>query len=271
MPTYRHGRHEHGQNFLTDASTIDAIVGLVATTTGPILEIGPGDGALAAPLSNLGREITAIEIDEHLGRRLRERLPRIDVIIGDFLDHRLPHRPFVVVGNLPFHQTTAILRRVLHAPGWTDAILLVQWEVACRRAGVGGATMMTSQWAPWFEFELHGRVPARAFTPRPGVDGGILAMRRRERPLLPLAQRRRFHALVHRIYTGSGRGLAQVLARNTSLGSLHDARAWLARHRVADGALPKDLPLHAWVDLFETTGSSPPRRRPMHDRGRRRR
>src|SRR5699024_11383810 len=79
----------------------------------------------------------------------------------------------VLVGNLPFHLTTAILRRIFRAPGWKHAILLVQWEVARRRAGVGGATMMTAQWWPWFDFELGRRVPARAFTPRPNVDGGV--------------------------------------------------------------------------------------------------
>ena len=39
MPTYRHGRHEHGQNFLTDQSTISTITQLVAATEGPIIEI----------------------------------------------------------------------------------------------------------------------------------------------------------------------------------------------------------------------------------------
>lgn len=261
MPTYRHGRHEHGQNFLNDRSAIATMTRVVAATKGPIIEIGPGDGALTVPLAQLGRPLTAVEIDTRLARRLAERLPsHVDVIAGDFLTYRLPHAPHVIVGNLPFHQTTAMLRRILHAPGWTDAILLVQWEVARRRAGVGGATMMTAQWAPWFGFTLHSRVPARAFTPRPGVDGGILAIHRREHPLLPPEQRGQFHALVHRVYTGPGRGLGQILARNTTLGSPQAAQAWLSHHGIAAAALPKDMPVEAWVDLFKTTGSSPPAR-----------
>ncbi|RRD42032.1 23S ribosomal RNA methyltransferase Erm [Buchananella hordeovulneris] len=262
MPTYRHGRHEHGQNFLTDPSAIAAITRLVATTKGPIIEIGPGEGALTIPLIQLGRPVTVVEIDTRLARRLAERLPpHVEVIADDFLTYRLPPSAHVLVGNLPFHQTTAMLRRILHAPAWTDAVLLMQWEVARRRAGVGGASMMTAQWAPWFEFTLHTRVPARAFTPRPGVDGGILTIHRRERPLLPPAQRRQFHALVHRIFTGPGRGLAQILARNTTLGSPQAAQAWLRRHGVHATGLPKDMPVEAWVDLFKTTGSSPPTHR----------
>ena len=272
MPTYRGGRHEHGQNFLTDPSTIATITRLVATTEGPIIEIGPGDGALTSPLAQLGRPVTAVEIDTRLARRLAQRLPsHVEVVADDFLTYRLPPSAHVLVGNLPFHQTTAMLRRILHAPAWTDAIVLVQWEVARRRAGVGGATMMTAQWAPWFTFTLHSRVPARAFTPRPGVDGGILTIHRREHPLLTPAERRQFHALVHRVYTGPGRGLAQILARNTSLGSPQAAQAWLTRQGVNAAGLPKDLPVEAWVDLFKTTGSSPPPHRTQSSSGRRRR
>ena len=69
MPTYRGGRHEHGQNFLTDPSTIATITRLVAATEGPIIEIGPGDGALTTPLAQLGRPVTAVEIDPRLARR----------------------------------------------------------------------------------------------------------------------------------------------------------------------------------------------------------
>ncbi|MDO5081133.1 23S ribosomal RNA methyltransferase Erm [Buchananella hordeovulneris] len=262
MPTYRGGRHEHGQNFLTDQSAIATITRLVAATEGQIVEIGPGDGALTIPLIQLGRPVTVVEIDTRLARRLAERLPpHVEVIADDFLTYRLPPSAHVLVGNLPFHQTTAMLRRILHAPAWTDAVLLMQWEVARRRAGVGGASMMTAQWAPWFEFTLHTRVPARAFTPRPGVDGGILTIHRRERPLLPPAQRRQFHALVHRIFTGPGCRLAQILARNTTLGSPQAAQAWLRRHGVHATGLPKDMPVEAWVDLFKTTGSSPPTHR----------
>ncbi|RRD53328.1 23S ribosomal RNA methyltransferase Erm [Buchananella hordeovulneris] len=262
MPTYRGGRHEHGQNFLTDQSAIATITRLVAATEGQIVEIGPGDGALTIPLIQLGRPVTVVEIDTRLARRLAERLPpHVEVIADDFLTYRLPSSAHVLVGNLPFHQTTAMLRRILHALAWTDAVLLMQWEVARRRAGVGGASMMTAQWAPWFEFTLHTRVPARAFTPRPGVDGGILTIHRRERPLLPPAQRRQFHALVHRTFTGPGRGLAQILARNTTLGSPQAAQAWLRRHGVHATGLPKDMPVEAWVDLFKTTGSSPPTHR----------
>jgi len=52
--------------------------------------------------------------------------------------------------------------------------LLVQWEVARRRAAVGGTTMLTAAWWPWYEFTLHARtrtlVPAGTRRRRWAVD-----------------------------------------------------------------------------------------------------
>ena len=251
MPTYRSGRHEHGQNFLTDRSTIDSIVGVVSRTDGPIIEIGPGSGALTLPLQRLNRPITAVEIDAHHARRLRTRVDtHTTVVHADFLHHRLPRTPHIVVGNLPFHQTTAILRKLLHADHWTDAILLVQWEVARRRAGVGGATMMTAQWWPWYEFTLLDRVPAAAFTPRPGVDAGLLMTRRRDVPLLDPERRRRYSAFVHAVFTGSGRGLQQILPRAVGASARPAVRKWLATQAFRGMALPRDLSPGQWAELF---------------------
>ncbi|ANI38522.1 23S ribosomal RNA methyltransferase Erm [Mycolicibacterium vaccae] len=238
MPTYGNGRHEHGQNFLIHPEIRDGIVDLVAATDGPIVEIGPGRGALTFKLQDLGRSLTVVEIDTRHARSLRARtVPSTTVVESDFLRWPLPNHPHVIVGNLPFHQTTAMLRRILHAPHWTHAVLLVQWEVARRRAAVGGATMMTAQWWPWMEFTLEGRVPAAAFRPRPTVDGGLLVVSRRREAWLPAADRRRYQRFVHTVFTGKRRYLDALLPR---------------------GVLPRDLSAAQWVALYrQSVGLSP--------------
>lgn len=259
MPTYRHGRHEHGQNFLHDHDVQQAVVARVTATVGPIIEIGPGDGALTHRLARLGRPLTAVEIDPRHARRLAQRVgAKVEIVHGDFLRYRLPHAPHVLVGNLPFHQTTAVLRHILRAPGWTHAVLLVRWEVARRRAGVGGSTLMTAQWAPWFTFELGQRVPARAFTPAPSVDGGLLTITRRDQSLLPRSDRGAFQALAHAVFTGRGRGIAEIAARAGLFDRTRDARRWAVRVGLDPLALPKQLSVEQWVDLFRTSGTSPP-------------
>lgn len=249
------GRHEHGQNFLHDQRVVDAIVDLVAHTDGPILEIGAGRGALTVPLQRLGRPLTAIEVDGHRAARLADRTATSTrVVAADFLRFRMPRSPHVIVGNLPFHLTTAMLRRILHGTGWTDAVLLVQWEVARRRAGIGGATMMTAQWWPWFEFALSQRVSAAAFRPRPSVDGGLMTIRRREAPLVADGDRRRYQAMVHQVFTGRGHGIGQIVGRRLPRTA---TQQWLRDNQIRPDALPRDLTARQWAALFRayhTTG-----------------
>lgn len=186
------GRHELGQNFLHHRPTIQRIAALLDDTEGAILELGAGDGAITRAIAELGRPLTAIDIDEHRVDQLQRALPSARVQHADALKH--PLNAPVVVGNIPFHITTPILRRLLHQGSWKHALLLTQWEVARKRAGIGGGTMMTAQAAPWFAFALHGRVPAHCFSPRPSVDGGMLGIERREAPLVPVGSGRSTNA-----------------------------------------------------------------------------
>ncbi|GAA1571559.1 hypothetical protein GCM10009804_29920 [Kribbella hippodromi] len=82
MRTYRGGRHEHGQNYLTDHTTIDRFIQLVAESSGPIVEIGPGRGALTTRLQALRRPVTAVEIDPRSAAFLRESL-EVEVVTAD--------------------------------------------------------------------------------------------------------------------------------------------------------------------------------------------
>lgn len=255
MRTQRPGRHELGQNFLVDRTVIERIVdtvdGLPSRPDAPVIEIGAGDGALTLPLQRLGRPLTGIEIDGRRAARLARRTgPATEIVHADFLGFRLPSTPYVLVGNLPFHQTTAMLRRILRAPGWTEAVLLVQWEVARRRAGVGGATLMTAQWWPWFEFRLVSRVPASAFRPRPGVDGGLMTMTRRPRPLVPVRDQRSYQDFAHRVFTGPGHGLERILATAAPEIPRGEVRRWLRQHRIGPTTLPRGLGAHEWAELF---------------------
>jgi 23S rRNA (adenine-N6)-dimethyltransferase len=249
MPSsYPGGPHELGQNFLVDSAVIAAIEGLVARTSGPIVELAAGDGAVTVPLSRSRRPITAVELDPRRARRLRTRTPEhVTVLNHDILRCPFPRYPHVLVGNLPFHLTTAVLKRLLAAPHWESAILLVQWEVARRRAGVGGASMLTAAWWPWYDFTVERRVPARSFRPVPSVDGGLLVMTRRAHPLV--AEREAYQRFVKAVFTGRGRGVREILARTGQV----DRRAlggWLHNSGVSPRALPKDLTAEQWAALW---------------------
>ncbi|WP_022888810.1 23S ribosomal RNA methyltransferase Erm [Agromyces italicus] len=252
VPTGHGGRQELGQNFLVDRGAIDRLVGLVDETRGPIIELGAGGGALTDPLARLGRPLTALELDPGRVASLRRRFgARVTVEQADVLRWRYPSAPHVVVGNVPFHLTTAILRSLLDRPGWTNAVLLTQWEVARRRCGVGGSSLLTAQSAPWFEFALDGRVPARAFRPVPAVDGGLFSVRRRAEPLVEAAERRGYCGFVAAAFRGRGRGMAQILTRTPRPMGAAQAKSWLARRGLARDVLPGRLSAEDWASLWQ--------------------
>src|SRR5690625_7304736 len=87
-------------------------------------------------------------------------------------------------------------------------------EYARKRDALGGSTLMTAQWWPWFEFILDRRVPASAFRPRPGVDSGLLLIHRRGEPLLSLREQRAYQQVGRRSFPGRGRGLQEILQRS---------------------------------------------------------
>ena len=267
-PTAVGGRHELGQNFLVDRRVVDHIVGVVAATSGPIIELGAGSGALTRELAGLGRPLTALEIDPRRARALRREFAgHTKIVQADALAWRYPSAPHVVVGNVPFHLTTAIMRGLLARGYWTDAVLLTQWEVARRRCGVGGSSLLTAQWHPWFSFTLHERVPARAFRPMPSVDGGVFSIKRRTEPLVDASDRKAYQAFVAEVYRGRGNGLAQILTRTSRPLRAETARRLLRSLGHSDRVLPSRLGGEDWAAVWRGvreqarrgSGSRPPR------------
>ncbi|NKT72986.1 hypothetical protein GS875_06075 [Rhodococcus hoagii] len=190
-----------------------------------------------------------------LRRWLEERLrPEVHLYEQDVLD-LCCGRPARPGGNLPFHLTTAILRHVLHSPGWTHAVFLVQWEVARRRAGVGGATMMTAQWWPWFDFEQHGRIPSHISVPPRPSDAGVLVMRRREEPLVNWSERARYASFVHAVFNGKGRGIADIVSRVVGRRRERRCAEVLREAGVPANALPKQLDAGQWAHCLRPWGA----------------
>lgn len=257
--------HELGRNLLVDRGVAGRIVGEARRALRPgdaLVEVGAGDGALTRPLADLGVPLTAFEIDAERARRLADRLPaHVAVRPDDALRVRWPDRPHVLVSNVPFGVTTALLRRVLPAPAWHTAVLLLQWEAARRRAGVGGASMLTASWWPWHTTTVLERVPARAFRPAPAVDGGLIRVQRR--PTALVDDRPAYQRFVRAVFTGRGHGVVDVLARGGHVSRRESAR--LARElALPPRALPRDLDPEQWAALFRAardTRRDPPRRR----------
>ena len=185
-------RRRLGQNFLRP----DLATGLVdeaAFEVGDlVVEIGAGRGACTFALARRGLEVIALERDPHWAEQLRRQVRRqgmahVKVVCCDALHYEMPRLPFRAMGSLPFGATTALLRHLLddRSSGLRRADLIVQWEVARKRAAAPPTTMLSTAWAPWWSFALGRRIPADSFRPVPSVDAAILRVVRREPPLIP--------------------------------------------------------------------------------------
>lgn len=106
------------------------------------------------------------------------------MVNADFLDVALPARPFRAVGCIPFGATTPILHRLLDDPSvpLVRADLVVQWEVARKRTATPPSSLISTVWAPWWEFRLGRRVAAAEFRPVPKVDAAVLSIVRANWP-----------------------------------------------------------------------------------------
>ena len=179
-------RKRFGQHFLSDGAVIDAIVAAISPRPGEALvEIGPGLGAMTAPLLERCGRLTVIELDRDLAARLR-RNDRLDVIEADVLTvdfaalaDRLG-QPLRVVGNLPYNISTPILFHLLGAADRVvDQTFMLQKEVVERMAahpGVKdyGRLSVMLQWR--YDIESLLDVPPEAFDPPPRVDSAVVRM-----------------------------------------------------------------------------------------------
>ena len=188
-----HARKRFGQHFLVDQSIIERIVGEIdPRPQDALVEIGPGRGALTAPLLELAGALTVVEIDRDLAARLR-RTPGLavveaDVLAVDFaaLAGAVPSAKLRVVGNLPYNISTPILFHLLDAASVVrDQHVMLQKEVVDRIAAqpaskdYGRLTVML-QWR--YEIEPLFDVAPDAFDPPPRVDSTVLRMVPRAAP-----------------------------------------------------------------------------------------
>lgn len=218
-----------GQNFLTDPRVAGRIAALVEDPAEPVIEIGPGLGALTLPLARSGRRFVAVELDLRLAdhvERLLEAHPAARVARGDILKERIealmPGIPLVtVVGNLPYAITSPALEWVLAQPGRVRrAILMVQREVGDRLAAPPGE----KRYGPITVFvRLSGEVATRfrvspgAFYPRPEVDSVVLELTPRPYPGTSADERARALAISRAAMGTRRKTLQNALSRGLGL------------------------------------------------------
>ncbi|MGA2110835.1 MAG: 16S rRNA (adenine(1518)-N(6)/adenine(1519)-N(6))-dimethyltransferase RsmA [Anaerolineales bacterium] len=180
-------RRSLGQNFLVDEQMLARIVD--CADLGPkdvVLEIGAGLGSLTRHLASHAGQVIAVEIDSALLSVLRGVAgPWKNVLLveGDILglDPEALTAPFaagsyLVVANLPYYITSAVIRHLLEAPHRPQRMILtVQEEVAGRICATPGSMSLLSLSVQYFgRPQIAFRIPAQCFFPVPKVDSAVV-------------------------------------------------------------------------------------------------
>ena len=200
-------RKRFGQHFLTDRRVIQDIIEAIDPKPGqPMVEIGPGLGAMTRPLAERLGHLTVIELDRDLAHQLRAQ-PRLTVVESDVLRVDFGQlagqihvastaaatvaradtvatgaetKKLRVVGNLPYNISTPILFHLLDAVDVIeDQHFMLQKEVIDRMVASPstsdyGRLSVMLQWRYAMENVLY--VPPQSFDPPPRVDSAIVRM-----------------------------------------------------------------------------------------------
>jgi 16S rRNA (adenine1518-N6/adenine1519-N6)-dimethyltransferase len=162
------------------------LLGIDPRSGQPLVEIGPGLGALTRPVLQRCGRLTVIELDRDLVIRLQAH-PQLNVIASDVLRvdfselaRTLQTQKLRVVGNLPYNISTPILFHLLtHVDAIKDQHFMLQKEVVDRMVAQPCTSdysrlSVMLQWRYAMENVL--LVPPEAFDPPPRVDSAIVRM-----------------------------------------------------------------------------------------------
>ncbi len=184
-----------GQNFLVDSSALRKLVEAAEIPPdAEVLEIGAGVGSLTVWLAAAARRVVAVEVDANLIPLLRQSLSglsNVTLVEGDILAVRLSEwlqeEGYLVVANIPYYITSAIIRHLLESrPRPSRMVLTMQREVAERICAAPGEMSLLA-----LSVQVFGqprpvlRIPAGAFYPPPQVDSVSLRVDLYPQPLIP--------------------------------------------------------------------------------------
>lgn len=219
----RPARSRLGQNFLRDEELLDRVA--EAAGIGPddeVLEVGAGPGTLTRRLVPQARRVVAVELAERLLPTLRGAAPGAEVVAADILQVDLaalfPAGGEIVVGNIPYYLTGALLRRILDARPLPKRIsFVVQREVAERWCGVDGWSLSTVVAQTLTTPRLLFTLPPDAFDPAPRVWSALVRLDVRDRPAVTVPDLGAFFRFAEVVFQFRRKQLGRSLVQVTGL------------------------------------------------------
>lgn len=254
-----------GQNFLHDPNLLEKIVAtaeLMPEDT--VIEIGPGTGNLTVALAEAARHVVAVEVDERLEPILRERLAgysNVYLVFNDVLKTDLLQivggKDFVVVANLPYYITSAILRHLLERHRRPRRLVLtVQLEVAERIVAKPDDMSLLSVSVQFYgQPHIVTRINPAVFWPRPDVESAIVRIDTYSAPPLNVPSADIFFQVVRAGFSMKRKQLKNALSGGLQIAS-SAAGDLLERAGINPTRRAETLTLDEWAALARAYANS---------------
>ena len=216
-----------GQNFLIDPNGLDKVMlaaGVSQEDT--VLEIGAGLGSLTVLLAQAARQVVALEIDRNLLpplTKVTSAYKNVRIVEGDVLklplEELVPGEGYLVVANIPYYISSAIIRRLLEAEARPmRMVLTVQQEVAERICAKDGKQSLLALSVQVFGApKIEARIPSGCFFPAPDVDSAVLSIALYPQPLIALDALDDFFRLAHAGFSQKRKTLRNALSAGLGL------------------------------------------------------
>jgi 16S rRNA (adenine1518-N6/adenine1519-N6)-dimethyltransferase len=247
-----------GQNFIADDRVLAKIAAAAdISLNDTVLEIGPGLGSLTRHLAQSARQVTAVELDRKLFPLLEQTLaqyPNITLVSGDILETRLNDlnlpAGYLVVANIPYYITSAVIRHLLESEIRPARIVLtVQQEVAQRIcAAAGDMNLLALSVQVYGAPRVMTRIPAGAFYPAPKVDSAVVRIDLYPRPLIAEDNLDRFFQLCKAGFSQKRKTLRNSLSSGLRI-SPAQVESLLAGSKIDAGRRAETLSLDEWGRL----------------------
>lgn len=247
-----------GQNFLQDPLALERIVEAAEIQTSDyVLEIGPGLGSLTRYLAVSANEVVAVELDANLLAPLEKLLSPHDnvrLIHGDILKmspSELINEPdYIVVANIPYYITSAVIRHLLESDKKPRRIVLtVQREVAQRIcAKPGDMSLLALSVQVYGKPRIAARIPAGAFFPAPKVDSAVLRVDIYPSPLIQIEYLDAFFKLIKAGFSQKRKTLRNALSSGLQI-STAEAADLLTGANIDPQRRAETLSIEEWENL----------------------
>lgn len=190
-------RHDKflGQNFLKNEAIIEKILSFAGPISGKnVIEIGPGLGSMTSLILNQNpKNLIAIEMDRRCASFCANKFrDRASIILGDALhvdETKIVENGCKIIANLPYNISIPLLFKwVKTIDFFQDITILIQKEVANRVVAVCGKEfgLISIAVIAYCDVALGTIVKAGSFVPMPKVDGSVVKIWKKEKPLTKL-------------------------------------------------------------------------------------